>query len=260
MIPTLSELPAAAFGVRAISRAQPHRNPVFGATARYVALALLSLVGTGLHAQVLRCTDVRTGKVTYTDSNCSVGQRTAEVEPQKTPQEIQAERTRAEDALEAKEKRQSAQALVEERQREREVREDEQQRRGRAQNTANQDYGSSRSCTDARTNLASATANLARTPEEQATRIDAAQQQMDFACLGPDAYARAQASRANREPGIVVVQPPIFTNRPRPGWQGRPDRPLSSDRPHIQECTSFTCTDTNGKRYPRTGRGSFQER
>ena len=39
-------------------------------------------------AQVLRCTDARTGQVTYTDGACTGAASVREVEPRKTPQEI----------------------------------------------------------------------------------------------------------------------------------------------------------------------------
>ena len=45
-------------------------------------------------AQVLRCTDARTGQVTYTDGTCPGAASVREVEPRKTPQEIQLERQR----------------------------------------------------------------------------------------------------------------------------------------------------------------------
>ncbi len=224
----------------------------------FLALVAVGLAGTAMkaHAQVLRCTDARTGKVTYTDSTCSTGQSVTEVEARKTPEQIALDRERAEEALKAKQERQAAEAEADARQLEREARE----RSLAPRPFMPEDYANSRGCADARANLNAATANLARTPEEQATRIDAAQQQLDYACLGPDGYARAQASRASQPPQVVVIQPPAYPIRPRPGWQGRPNQPLPADRPQIRECTSFTCTDTNGKRYPRTGRGSFEER
>ena len=43
-------------------------------------------------AQVLRCTDARTGQVTYTDGACTGAASVREVEPRKTPQEIRLER------------------------------------------------------------------------------------------------------------------------------------------------------------------------
>lgn len=218
-----------------------------------LALGLVFLLaGQASHAQVIRCTDARSGKVTYTDGTCDAGQRSAQVQARKTEQELALERAQASEALEQKHKRQEAQADAEQRQLEREALQ-AQRARSMERPAAPADYAQSPACGDARRALSAATGNLARTPEEQATRIDAAQQQMDFACLGPEGYARAQASRSSQAP-VVVVQPPAWPIRPRP------PRPEPLRGPYIKECTSFTCTDSNGKRYPRTGRGSFDER
>lgn len=224
--------------------------------AQALALSLALLFAShAAHAQVNRCTEPRTGKVTYTDGSCDAGQRSAQVEARKSEQALALERAQAEQALEQKRTRQEAQAEAEQRQLEREALQ-AQRTRPAQRPAAPADYAQSAACTDARRALSAAVGTLARTPEEQATRIDAAQQQMDFACLGPEGYARAQASRASfvNQPPIVVVQPPAWPGHPRPP---RPDYPRG---PHIKECTSFTCTDSNGKRYPRTGRGSFEER
>lgn len=209
------------------------------------------------HAQVIRCTDAVSGKVTYTDGSCDTGQRSTQVQARKTEQALAAEREEAAEALERKRERQQAQAEADQRQLERETLQAQRQAQRDAQSrqTASPaDYANSRACADARRALNAAAGSLARTPEEQASRVDAAQQQMDFACLGPDAYVRAQANRPNYPP-VIVVQQPVWPhhNRPRPPHAERPRAP------YIKECTSFTCTDNNGKRYPRTGRGSFGE-
>ena len=220
-----------------------------------VCLALgLALSATCAQAQVVRCTDARSGKVTYTDGTCDAGERSTQVEARKTEEALAAERARANEALEQKQAKQEAQAEAEQRQLEREALQAQRDNSTRRFD-APTDYSRTTACADARRALNAAVGNLARTPEEQATRIDAAQQQMDFACLGPEGYARAQANRASQPP-VVVVQQPFWPthNRPRPP---HPERPRG---PYIKECTSFTCTDNNGKRYPRTGRGSFQER
>lgn len=228
----------------------------FVAPLRGLALALgLLLAATAAQAQVVRCTDARTGKVTYTDVGCDVGQRSTQVEARKTEQELANEREQAAEALEQKRLRQEAKAEADQRQLEREALQ-AQRDQNRQRPASSADFANSRACADARRALNAAASYLARTPEEQATRIDAAQQQMDFACLGPDGYARAQANRANNQPPVVIVQQPAWPqhHRPRPPHIERPRGP------YIKECTSFTCTDNNGKRYPRTGRGSFEER
>lgn len=227
----------------------------FKAAMRPCLVALLVLLSAPLaHAQVIRCTDARSGKVTYTDTACDAGQRSTQVQARKTEEELALEREQAAAALEHKRERQQAEAQAQQRQLEREVlqaQRDEQLRRP----PSAADYANSRACADARRALHAAANNVARTTEEQLTRVDAAQQQMDFACLGPEAYARAQASRPSQPP-VIVVQQPVWPHhhRPRPPHVERPRAP------YIKECTSFTCADNNGRRYPRTGPGSFEER
>src|SRR3989344_422526 len=72
---------------------------------RHLALFLCvcaAWLGTVAHAQVVRCTDTRTGKVTYTDGACTGGAAAREVEARKTPEELQLEREQAAEALERK--------------------------------------------------------------------------------------------------------------------------------------------------------------
>ena len=55
----------------------------------FLPLLLFTVVTALLpaQAQVQRCTDARTGKVTYTDGSCSADQRSQEVVPALSPQE-----------------------------------------------------------------------------------------------------------------------------------------------------------------------------
>ena len=62
-------------------------------------------------AQVLRCTDARTGQVTYTDGTCPGAASVREVEPRKTPQEIQLEREQAAQALARKQQQLQAERI-----------------------------------------------------------------------------------------------------------------------------------------------------
>mgnify|MGYP003596957738 CR=1 FL=1 len=66
----------------------------------------------GAQAQVIRCTDAATGKVTYTDGKCASGATEREVEARKTPQEIQQEREEAAEALARKQQRLQAEATA----------------------------------------------------------------------------------------------------------------------------------------------------
>lgn len=64
-----------------------------------LACLCVAWIGTAAQAQVVRCTDPATGKVTYTDGKCAGGTTAREVEARKTPEEIQREREQAAEAL-----------------------------------------------------------------------------------------------------------------------------------------------------------------
>lgn len=205
-------------------------------------------------AQVLRCTDARTSKVTYTDSACDTGARSLEVQPRKSAEELASERAQGEEAAQRMRERLAAEAAASQQRDALQARQEREDRRAQ-RDASTVDYANSAACANARRGLDAAAASAARSAEDQTARLEAAQRQMDFSCLGPEGYARTEAARANR-PQVVVVQPPAWPVRP-PAPPHRPQRP---DRPHIKECSAFTCTDSNGKRYPRTGKGSLQER
>ena len=111
-------------------------------TACLAACALLASLGAP--AQVLRCTDPRTGKVTYTDGECTSGSQALEVEPRKTPEALRAEREQAAEAIARKQQRQQAEAA--EREREAAL-----QRAARAADAARPfDYSQSTACLQSR--------------------------------------------------------------------------------------------------------------
>ncbi len=66
----------------------------------FLPLLLFTVVTASLpaQAQVQRCTDARTGKVTYTDGSCSADQRSQEVVPALSPQEKAAQERQYEEA------------------------------------------------------------------------------------------------------------------------------------------------------------------
>lgn len=220
-----------------------------------VAAALCASAAFALpaHAQVLRCTDAHTGKVTYTDGACDTGTKSQEVQPRKSAEALAIERAQGEEAAQRMRERLAAEAQAEEARQAQVARQEREGRRAQ-QGTSAADYANSAECANARRALDAVAASVARSDEDGSARLNAAQRQMDFSCLGPEGYSRTEAARASR-PQVVVVPAPAWPVHPRPPQ--RPDRPA---RPYIKECTSFTCTDSNGKRYPRTGRGSFEER
>ena len=204
--------------------------------------ALLCLAA---QAQVLRCTDARTGQVTYTDGACTGAASVREVEPRKTPQEIRLEREQAAEALARKQQQQQAEAAA------RRIDEDldaqrERDLAARATRTATrpQDYARSAECARSRRNLDVVISSASGT-YDQNLRVEAAQRQVDLDCLGPEAYAEVEKARALRPetpPSVVMVPPrhPVYT-RPAP-----PPPPR-----RITQCNVFRCYDSQGNSYPR---------
>ena len=217
------------------------------------ALAAVLAAGLALHgaaqAQVLRCTDPATGKVTYTDGRCGSGAATREVEPRKTDEEIRQEREQAAQALERRQERLQAEA---EQQRLQDAR-DARERRAQPRHDAAPDPSQSAACRSARRQLQEVTATLGRGMVDEATRLDAAQRQADQACLGPAQYLEAERARAQRPayatpyptaPGYApsYYGPPVVVVPPRPA----PARPAE-----ITQCNVFRCYDRQGNIYPR---------
>lgn len=219
-------------------------------------LVFLCAISAAWHAQaqVLRCTDARTGKVTYTDGACEGGTAAHEVEARKTPQERQLEREQAAEALERKQQRQQAEATAAEADARRAAERD----RARAAQVAAatpqpQDYARSPECARSRRNLDAVAAGLSRSTHEHELRMEAAQRQMDLDCLGPQGFAEVEKARAN-QPRVVVVP----TARPRSVFPdpyphaGTPQPPT-----RLTQCGDFRCTDNLGNTYPRVGPGRF---
>ena len=211
-------------------------------------LLCLGIAGLGLcaQAQVVRCTDARTGKVTYTDGACASGSAAHEVEARKTPEELQRERELAAEALERKQQRLQAEADAEQAEAQRNAERD----RARAAQAAAaapqpQDYARSAECARSRRQLDLVASSLSRTPYEQDVRMEAAQRQVDLDCLGPQGAAEVAKARA-AQPRVVVVPPAV---RPH----AVPPPPPRS----LVQCGDWRCTDNRGDTYPRTGPGRF---
>jgi len=175
-------------------------------------------------AQVVRCTDARTGAVVYTDGGCASGTAAREVEPRKTEEEIRQERIQAAEALERKQQRLDAEATAARQQAERDA------LRPRAAPPPPQ-YAHTQECVRSRRLVQEAADAQAREPLVHNPRLEAAQRQMDLDCLGPEGYAELEKARAQR-PQVVVV--PL----------GRPVHTAPPQRPKLTHCTDFTCFDT----------------
>lgn len=222
----------------------------------HLLLAWACLGGLALtaQAQVVRCTDARSGKVTYTDGACDSGSAARQVEPRKTPQDIAQERAQAAEALERKQQRLQAEALAAQTEA---LRNAERDRARAAQADAaaprSTDYARSPECARSRRQLDTVASGLSRSPREQAVRLAAAQQQVDLDCLGPQGYAEVAKARA-QAPGVLVVpayRAPSAHPDPFPAV-GRPAPPA-----RLTQCGDFRCTDNLGNTYPRTGPGRF---
>lgn len=222
--------------------------------APFVLMAFVAGWSASAHAQVVRCTDARTGQVTYTDGTCAGGSSVREVEPRKTPQEIQLERELAAEALERKQQRLQAESAAADATAQRNAERD----RARAAQAAAaapqpQDYARSPECARSRRNLDIVANGITRSTYEQELRLDAAQRQVDLDCLGPQGYAEVEKARAN-QPRVVVV-PPVRHRSTFP----EPFPPVGKPQPapHLTHCGDFRCTDNLGNTYPRAGPGRF---
>ena len=189
-------------------------------------------------AQVVRCTDPATGKITYTDGDCRRGEAVREVEARKSPQEIAQEREQAAEALQHKHERQQLEA-----QQRRAAQQAEQASRS-AQPSAVYDPAQSLECQRARKNLQDLLPTLGQGLYDEQTRLDAAQRQADLACLSPAEYARTERSRGYRS----IYTSPYYT-RPTVVVPPRP-MPAPPQR-EIANCNVFRCYDGKGNTYPR---------
>ena len=235
--------------------ARSSSSTVVGGWAVGLLMALLPLAG---NAQVIRCSDPVTGKVTYTDGRCASGTKAQEIEPRKTPEEIQEEREQAALALERKREKMKLEAEQrQQQQQDRQLSANERSGRGRSEepNPAN-----SQACLQARRNFEEVQSTMGRGMYDEAARLDAAQRQLDQACLTQEQWVQAQRDRersgAYAPAYPYVVQPPFVIRPPypsRPSFPSRPpERPQPQPRPpEMTNCNVFRCTDAAGNVYPR---------
>lgn len=200
-----------------------------------LAMAIAACCALPAAAQVMRCTDPATGKVTYTDGDCGRGEAAREVEARKSPQEIEQEREQAAKALERKHERQQMEA--------RQRRETQQAERS-ARPAAGSDPARSMECQRARKSLQDVLATMGQGMYDEQARLDAAQRQADLACLSHAEYARAERSRGYRAtPSQPYYGPPVVVVPPRPA--------VPAPRREITHCNVFRCYDAQGNTYPR---------
>ena len=189
---------------------QPHRLITLWKPVALLAIAACSALPAS--GQVVRCTDPKTGQVTYTDGKCAAGTTGHEVEAKRSAEEIEQDRKAAERAIELKQQRLLAEKAAADLQAQRDA-EQERVRAARAAATAPQpqDYARSAECARSRRNLELVSSTLSGNTYDQEPRLEAAQRQMDLDCLGPQGYAELERARAT-QPRIVVAPPrqPVY--------------------------------------------------
>lgn len=196
-------------------------------------IAGLAWLAGAAQAQVVRCTDARTGQVSYTDGACPSGSTARQIEARKSPEELRRERQQAADALERKQQQQAAEAEAarQEALKEKAAREAQQAERALAPAPpAAPDYARSPECARARQTLQTALTTPAPGNIEPTLRLEAAQRQVNWACLGPEGYAEIEKARAS-QPRYVLPswQAPIpWGHQPRPPFpaQTAPNPPF----------------------------------
>ena len=195
-------------------------------------LATAALLGGAAQAQVVRCTDTRTGAVTHTDGDCARGSKAREVQARQSPEEINHERAQAAQALEQKQQRLQAEAAQARLDAERDaLRQREQAERAAAARPALPDYARSPECTRSRRNFDLAASSTSAF-DGQDHRLQAAQRQMELDCLGPEGYANIEKNRPPPLPQPVVVYPPAR-------WHQHPAHPRPPHLPAVQPQPSF---------------------
>ena len=208
-------------------------------------LGLLAL-SPSAQAQIMRCTDAKTGEVTYTNGRCIGGEAAMQVRPAQSAQEIAEER---ENAAKARQLSQSQMARDEAQRRQREAAErKEREAAEKAQARAGSNLENSPACRQARERHNAILAEANPDVSTWGERSQAAQAQMEMSCLGAAAYQQLQQTRALQQPNAI--------NRPQWNYgygHARPPvvRPLPQPPAQIVNCNVFRCYDNRGGVHPR---------
>ena len=199
---------------------------------RVIFLAAASLLSLTAAAQVVRCTDARTGAVTYTDGDCYPGARAREVQARQSAEAIAQERSQAAQALAEKQQRLQIESAAQQLEAERQAqRQREQAARATAAQIPPQAYARSAECARSRRNFDVAASSAASLRYDQDAPMQAAQRQMELDCLGPEGYANVEKNRPPPPPIVVYPPPrwypPSWSPPPRPA----PPRPFVAPAP-----------------------------
>ena len=208
---------------------------------RFAIFAVLTLAAFAAQSQVIKCTDPRTGRITFSDSPCAIGQNGVEVAPRRTPEEIQADRERADEAN-ARKVRQQA----EERQRAADMAAAAAAAPAPAFQQANP--ANSGACLQAQRDLETIASSITGTEEHRRNRINAATVRVNAAC--------GMQTEMIQPPSNVVVAPPRHRPIGPPFAQPLP-RPIPQGPRNITGCDGATCHDAQGGIYHRNSPSSM---
>ncbi len=209
--------------------------PRFATSAIFAVLTMAVFSAFG---QVIKCTDPRTGRITFSDSPCATGQSSVEVQPRRTPEEMQEERLRAEEANNRKQRQLDQQMLDRQRAAELAATAPVTAAPDRQVNPAN-----SNACTQAQRDLETIASSITGSEELRRNRINAATVRVNATC--------GLQTEMIQPPHKIVVAPPRF--RPvQPLPQPLP-RPIPQGSRTITGCDGGICRDAQGGLYHRNG-------
>lgn len=210
------------------------RTPGSPLRAWGMALVALCLCTASAHGQVLRCTDARTGAITYTDGSCDSGRQAELVLPARSPEAI------------AREREEAAQAIARKEQQLREEAASAALNPAPAPPAAPAAASESARCAQSRQQLQNLLNRPGSSSSAYGEQLAAARQKMELDCLGAQAYGELEQARLQSAPSSppVIVVPPLRPPRPLPPQVQPP-------RPQITHCNVFRCYDRSGNTYPR---------
>lgn len=193
---------------------------------RFTLLLLAALAFTSAHSQVLKCTNPKTGAVTFSDAPCDSGERGVVVQQRRSAAEIEADNQRAAEANERKYRQRMA-----EQGRQRQPSPMEEPMRQPAAQDKSQSYACQRAMRDHDVISSSITG----TAEQRRNRINASTSGMNAACgLSTE-----------------MIQPPPRVVAPLPREMHRPPPPLPETG--FTHCDGGFCYGNQGGVYHRNG-------
>lgn len=207
---------------------------------RSIIFAVFMLAAFAAQSQVIKCTDPRTGRVTFSDSPCEVGQKGVEVLPRRTPEEIEQDRRRADEANERKALQQA---------------EERQRAADQAASVAatpppplqQNNPVNSNACVQAQRDLDMVSGSTTGNEEYRRNRINAATVRVNAAC---------GLQTEMIQPPSTVVLPRRSRPFPPPLAQPLP-QPIPQGPRNITGCDGSICRDAQGGTYHRNGPSSL---